>query len=465
LTAGGVQRQQDQLGAGQGEQMVVPPGSESSRQEVAVTSFDSTTGPFEITVEEAAVSDLGPGSTAFGTIAAAGDLAVFRVAIAGGTPVVVDITPTLAAGADGPSSEGEKPRLDVQVELLDPRGIRTAVDTDGAGQPERVQVSGVDGQYLVIVRGYTTTTGQFDIAANRVRRALASGQRTTGEIDVTDVAEFTYELTPGGSYAALAIQPGPDFDPILEIAGPGGGFQTMDNGGAGSVEVGVMGPTEGPYLVTVTGYESSTGRFSLEVVALDQTLTEGRAETGHIVGAAVAPFVFETPGASPVVVALDAGPGLDPVLEIVGPTGQIFTVDNDATRSEFALLGGPPATYVLAVRWYQPSTGDFELAADATVPSPLEPGDSVSASGPMVFDVETPAGDGLELTATAASANTDVGIHVNDASGFPIDRLSSEGEPVSVTLAGESSYQVLVWSSGPAGDYTVTLSSAGVAAE
>jgi hypothetical protein len=98
----------------------------------------------------------------------------------------------------------------------------------------------------------------------------------------------------------------------------------------------------------------------------------------------------------------------------------------------------------------------------------LAPGDSVSASGTTVFDVAVPTGHVYELTADPSSPDTTVVIHAHDADGYSIGHsIGDADEPASLLADSElaNTYRVLVFTSGGAGDYSVTLADLGGAAE
>ena len=469
-TSDGAKRQQDQLGVGQREQMVVAPVS-GDRQALVVTSFDSTSGPFEIILQEQAVTDVAAGSAEPGSISAPGALAVFRVEIRGGSPLVVDIEPTLGSGDQGDRGQAVKQgTLDIEAELVDPAGVGTRIDTLGPGEGERVQVSGVDGQYLIVVRGYQSSIGQFTLEASQVSRELTVGQPETGEIDGTDVAEFTHDLSESGSYVGVTLTSGAGFDAVLDVVDPNGVSAQIDSAGEDAVEIALIGPEPGHYLLDVTGYDSSAGAFTLEATVLDQTLVADQPQSGEVIGADPVPFVLEVPEDSPpLILTVVPDPTFDPQLGIVGPNGEVQFVDDQGDGgTEVALVSAGGGAYLVGVAGFDSSTGSFEVVASPAASETLAPGDRVSASGSMLFEVATSSGQAYELTADPSSPDTSVVIHVQDGGGYSIDYSSGEaGQPVGILADGEvaDTYRVLVIPSGGTGDYTVTLTDQGGAVE
>jgi hypothetical protein len=459
LTTGdGAKRQQDQLGAGQAEQMVVAPVSAES-QELLVTSFDSTTGAFEITLEEIAVTDVSAGSIELGGIQVPGALAVFRIEISGGSPRVIDITPSQGPDPGDDRGQDLKQRLDIEAEMVDPAGVGTRIDSYGPGSAERVQVSGIDGQYLIVVRGYQSTVGQFSLEASEVSRVLTSEQPETGEIDGSDVAEFTVEVAADTSHV-VAVTPDPDFDPILAVVGPEGRRDPIDNGGDGGTEVAVLGPAAGRYLLTVSGFDSSSGRFTVETGQVDRTLASGQPEAGEVGGSDVVALTFTiADGDPPVMVTLQPDPGFDPILDIVDPSGTIQSFDGQIEGGPEEALLDAPGTHLLVVRGFSSSTGTFELLATPVEPQPLSPGDTATGTGVAVYDLEVTGGEDLRVVVEPSSPDTFVEIEVNDPAGFPIDIVTGDlGAAATVEIEDQDGvHRLIVRSYGEPRDFTVTV--------
>ena len=478
--AAGARRQQDQLPTGQPEHMVVPPASDGEgSREVRVTSFDSTTGSFEISLDELTVTDLSAESLEFGSIAEPGDLSVFRAEAGGSVPIAIDVRARETSGSSQPSEQdsgdgqdAKQPQgIDIEVEVVDPAGVGNRIDSGGADEPERVLLGAVDGQHLVIVRGYQFGTGEFQVEAKEQVSALTAGLQATGEIgSPTATAEFTFDLPGEGSYAVVTVEADELFDPVLDIVDPGGELQTVDNGGDGTTEMALIGDAEGRYILNVRGFESSTGQFQISAnQQASQTLTAGEPERGEIEsGTEVAAFVVDLPGGGSFLdVAVGADEQFDPVLNIVDPSGELRTVDNGGVgTTEIGIIRGAEGRYVVVVSGWESSTGGFDIVTHPFDIQPLEPGGSVTVSGPIAFDVDVPSGEALAFTASPVPSDGSLTIQVDDPDGFAVDGTSStDGDPATVFVTSDlaSSYQVLV-SSGGTGEYTATLSELAVLA-
>jgi hypothetical protein len=217
--------------------------------------------------------------------------------------------------------------------------------------------------------------------------------------------------------------------------------------------------------VSVSGFGSpSTGQFTLETSEVSRTLTAGQPATGEIDGSDVVSFTFDVPDdGSSVLIAVEPESSLDPVIEIVGPDGQVQTVDDNIQGGPESALVATAGPHLLAVRGFDASAGEFTVVSSLTQTSELAPGDSVPAAGPVLFDVVVSIDQVLELTADPSSDDTSVVMQVYDADGVAIDFASGgPGEPASVLVDGvlADTYRVFVNSSGGDGDYTVTLSEA-----
>jgi hypothetical protein len=485
----GVRRLQNQLGRGQPEHMVVSPAAATTAtREVRVTSPDSTTGVFEITLEEVVVTDLQTGSTENGDIAEPGSLAVFRVDPSGADAIAVDITPTpppvtptspsggqeeSSGQGDGSGREGDsdcgKRCLDVVAERVDPTGVGSFFDSNGAGESETVPIVGSEGPNLVVVRGYQAITGPFTIAATQLEQTLAADEPSTGEITPeAEVAEFPLALPGGGTYAIVTVVPDEEFDPVVDIREADGDTQFIDNDGQGGAEDALIGDEAGVYFVSVSGFEGSTGAFTIEV---DQQRSEPLVPDQPVsreVGPATDSLLFTVDlddGGSFALVSVVPDDGVDAFLEVIDPAGEFQYIDNDGdSGAEDALIGDAPGRYLIRVSGYEGSTGAVEVVATPLQVTALEPGGTVTATGPTVFEVAVADGEVLVLRASPASPDTSFSVRIEDAEGgFLQAGSTSPGEPADVILPSGfvSNYLVLVNSSGQQ-DYTATLTEATV---
>ena len=194
-------RLEDRSGPGNPEKIVVPANSTTAGTAILrVSSLNSAArGSFSIMVEALDVTDVAQSSTREGRIVDPGSLLVYRVDSDGPTPMLVDVAPPgdsspfgepVDVGQDPPAPEagdgGESQKeskrpteLDVNIEVIDPAGIATRVDTAGPEGRERFVLSGGAGSYLVVVRGYQTTVGDFTITASESCRSIPVSASTS----------------------------------------------------------------------------------------------------------------------------------------------------------------------------------------------------------------------------------------------------------------------------------------------
>ena len=462
-------RQSDHLGRGEAEYLVVPAGV-GATFDVAVTSSDASTGEFDITASQIDADRLLPidegGESTRGSIDEPGTLAVYSVEIAP-DPAVDEPGSLMAIEVTSPgqdqlnSAQGGKPgkaepELDVEIEVIDPSGVGTSFDLESAGNGESAIVGGATGEYLVVIRDYGASTGQFDISAARVI-PLSGDDRAEGEVQSTDSVTFAVDV-PAGEVVSLRVEPTSDLDPVLEIVHPHAGPASVDSMAGGGAEQALLYP-EGQYLVRIHGYLGSVGSFDLVTSPIEtRVIAEGEVAT------ATAPhaFLIDVTGGDHVLV-VRATSDLDPTIEVVDPNGGPSSVDSsDVGGVEGALLSGD-GQYLVNVNGYGDTTGSFEIVSRPAESRTLTEGESVSAASPVVFEVDVGVD---ELLSFSAVSDTDslIGIQVNGPDGltsnFP--RASVDpGEPATALIDGESPglHRIVVASPDPQADITATLES------
>jgi hypothetical protein len=448
-----VTRQQNQLGRGQPEVIIVPPVPAGALEHrVSVTSFDSSTGSFEVAVEEQESTELGPGEEATGNLAEPGDLAVYRVVADGSEPIAIDIVPvTIEADAAGGQTQQKPPApLDVEVELVDPAGIGTRTDSRQAGERESARTGGTEGEYILVVRGYQASTGPFDIVA--AERGVLLGEITAPG----DEATFTFDHA-GDEPTGVVVTPDDELlDPVIKIIDPSGSQVDFDLTSAGQAEIALFGQAEGPYAVTVTGFDTTTGRFGIERTQ-PAALTPGQPVGGELTSTAGAtPFIFDVsePGYYAVTVSPDDSRS-DFVVTLIAPNGEWRDVDSAGEgEAEVVVFGGAERPLLVVVRTFT-TAGSFVIEADAVETRPLSPGGSTTATGPAVFEVTVDDGEVLEFGAQPDSVESFVeSIQVVDADGAVIHESYADDPAEGVTAIIIGATTVIVQGSG---DYTASL--------
>ena len=480
--AAGRTRRQDQFGPGQPERLVVPSGTEG---EVDVTFVDAPTGEFEIGVGELAEGDdvqrldLTDEATAYTSgveIDEAGGLRVFGLDVEGAAPVAIVVSPTEALG---------KP-LDAMIEVIDPTGAELRRDANGSGEPEIVVPAGVVGHYDIVVRGYDTSVGAFEIAAQTLAGSEltgAAGEEGTLEgeisqagglrvfaIDSEETSDVEVEVTPTGTG---------ELDLHLDVFSSEGFSWVYSNGDEGTVEpIVVSGGTPPPSgtpdsgtasrHVLVRGVGSSTGGFEIAAHELAEgpglEVGESHRSTVDLVDSAPS-FSFTPPDDATylwTVTPTDSGSGFDPVVEVLVADRAVSVVDSGAAGSGELAAFEREVDTTLRITGWDGSLGDFEVRVveatrvDVGDTTTTETG-SIDAAGELRAYQYVTEGDTAAAVTADPQGDLDVAIEVPSPDG-PVDESDSLGpsgdETVTTTRPG-AHVVVVRGNEGSTGGYTL----------
>jgi hypothetical protein len=172
---------------GPGHREVVLVGGELVGQHVIVVSGGgSSWGSFQLVVRPAAAIAVGVGDIVPDKIAYPGDTVVYDVATTGAAPLVIEVVPDTG--------------LDVALEVTGAAGTPAVVNEGTTGDTETATAtSGAAGHYRVIVRGFRSSTGDFELYV----RVPPERQM----LDFTVTVEWDAD---GGHYSALVDTSGVD---------------------------------------------------------------------------------------------------------------------------------------------------------------------------------------------------------------------------------------------------------------
>lgn len=474
-------RDADQLPRGDSERIVVPAGA-GNRLDVAVSSKDASTGGFAITQGDLSVTPLlegeSEGDAVSGTIDEPGSLVVYSVDVAeplDGSDSSIEIVVNSPEAGDPSRNPNGKPDpgLDVEIEVIDPRGTGTITDSNGAGGGERTTLTGDAGQYLVVVRGDVDSTGEFELTASPVTYTTvspvalgAADESVEGEVEFADVpVAFAIDVAADSAVDVTITPTGDlDLDLVVEVVGPNGTSLWIDNSANGEDEFATL-TGEGRHSVRVGGYEGSVGSFELTASSVTYaTLPFDEAVEGEVESADVpTAFALDVPSDNDVGVTVTTSSGdLDLVLEIVDPAGTTYSLDSSSSgETEFVALTGA-GLHQVRVSGYEGSIGSFEIVAAALDSAELVEGESLTAIAPVVFDVEVGTGDLLSFDATSDDPESVLSIQVIDPDGFPTGSGGgwlAAGQPATALLDGAfpGTYKIVVGSAEPDTNITATM--------
>ncbi len=324
---------------------------EDGQYVVFVQGSNKSTGPFEITVVDG--RNTFEDGAAAGAIDQNGEVDVFEADGAADDVVRLVMQPT---GQD---------RLDAQLGLLDSDGREIAfVDNDFGGDAETIlTVLPEGGTYVVVARGFTGSTGAYDLRLeNLVTESIEVGTSTAGSIDERgDVEVFTFTTVTPGSRVQIDLESSARLE--FDLLDPKPGYDMIVEDSASAL---LTLRREGEYNLVVRGRGSSKGDFTL-------TLSELSVETLQLGGpvdrsleqpSEFDVFEFYGTAGTAVRVTLQPGPGLIPALDLLdASTGE--AVGFPTTLPDGALIreGFLPddGAYLVYVRAPDGSTGGYTL--------------------------------------------------------------------------------------------------------
>jgi hypothetical protein len=438
VTQRGARRDHNQFPAGSPvpERMLLVPGpQEEPTQQVSVSAVAGSEGTFEISLVKEDPRSLEDALDDENIIAEPGDSLVLRVDQPQGRSVIT-VTPSSFEGG-GVGGTETNPGLDAEIEVIDPDGVGTRVDSGGPGEPERAVVGGSNGSYYVVIRGSGASTGQFTLDAQEVEELKpdqeVSGQETTG----TFLFRKGEELR--GDYM-VRVKPAGGLDAVVQLVDPAGGTTVWDTAGRTQEEALILPHINGEFLVTVSGRGGTTGEFSLSV---DTSVAEPLNEGIPVAASGLTIFRVEPSEGSRLQFRTERGSDSDVTISVYGRSRD---PKNWVTQNGPSTLVGDESLIVV-----QPRGGRPEFRASLTsfetieVANPRESEERLSK--PTAFDLNVRPGG--FLAAVWSPDNDDaVFMDVYTASGVHIDGTSGESDRVLVGNGAEGVYTVVARSAG-----------------
>jgi hypothetical protein len=318
---------------------------------VALQNDSSDTGA---RASAASIETVAVGDSVTRSVSQSGDDLTFEFEAPAGQPLVIEVAPDDS--------------LDAVLEVMGPEDFDQEADAGSSGEAEGVIVNAADvGRYQAVIGGAGSSSGDFRLS---VRQAdvvdLAVGDSVSGAIEAGNPGGVFEFEAPAGQPLVIEVAPDDSLDAVLEVMGPDGSNEELDEGGGGEIELVVAdGSVPGRNLVVVTGYGSTTGKYELSVQPVDVVdvavggSVSGAIEAGNQYGV----FGFEAPAGQPLVVEVVPDDSLDAVLGVVGPDG--FDQDADAGGSgeteRIVVDDSVPGRYLVGVAGVG-STGEYDLS-------------------------------------------------------------------------------------------------------
>jgi hypothetical protein len=247
--------QEDASAQGESE-LVIVDGSTAGRHLVVVSGADpSAKGEYELSIDPVDVVDVAVGTSVPGKIDAAKPYGVFAFEASADRLLAVEVVPDVS--------------LDTVLNVVDPDGVHRSADAGADGGIEVVGVPGSPaGRHLVIVTGFMSAEGEYDLSIRPVNPVdLAIGTTVTGTLDAArPYGVFAFEA-PAGQPLVVEVEPTETLDVVLEVFDPNGSPQEADvelEGGTESVDV--DGSVAGRHVVLVTDFFGmAEGEYAVSV--------------------------------------------------------------------------------------------------------------------------------------------------------------------------------------------------------
>ncbi len=311
-----------------------------------------------------------------------------------------------------------------------------------------------------------------------------------GSIETAGVVD-TYTLAAGeGGDVRFVVTPADDsengFDAIVTLLG-GDAPVVQDSRGPGQTETVLANlAADRQYQIDVSGYEGSTGEFTVlfERVTSTALPIDGTAVDGRIAAAGdVMTYAVSSADGGDVRIELDPSEssesGLDSIVIVRDEDGQELTYEDSAGSgdSELVVVGlAPGRTYSVEVSGYEGSSGDFILWAERITATPLvldaEPieGTIATAGDIVTYAITIPGGVELGEVVVVADPDLDVAFEVSTPFGSSYFDDEGAGQTEGIDFEGlgigafpdDQRWLVSVSSSGDStGDYEIFVTTAG----
>lgn len=326
-----------------------------------------------------------------------------------------------------------------------------------------------------------------DGSAN-VLGSLGQQDLVNGELSANAKDVWTFSL-PGPRYANITLSPdNKDIDLILSLISPTGQTVTrIDNGYAGDTEIMIdnLLLTSGLYVVEVSEFFGSAGRYTMSLVLTEEPLFGGggRLSPGQTIQSNLARgaqhiWTFTGNAGELVSIVLTPETQFDAILDIYSPDGTRLAALDEGFSGDAEVVAGLelPLTgeYDILVRSFAGEGGSYSLSLD-------EGGDNTTNfydAGDLIFgqtaqevlrDNEAHAwffvgraGDEVFITVNPLTPNLDLDVWLLDENVNRLAErdafLAGEAEMIEFVLPNDGQYLVLVRDFfGEAGRYEINL--------
>ncbi len=345
---------------------------------IVLTGFDVSAGNFTLTLAETGTTVAGSafptsGGLGFGDVAQSSvpsdGTAAWSFTASAGDVLNIVVTPL-------------DDELDVVVDVVDAAGdsILDSGEVDASFGEEQISghVVTADGSYMVIVRGFAGSGGNFELSLDSSSSGaipagdtIAYGDIILGTISGSDEVVSYVFLGNEGEFIDVTVNSVVEnFDLVVDVL-DGAGSSILEDG---AVDLSfdtefvrtVRLPESGAFSIAVSGFDGSTGEYEVNLdlsnsgeynTVLYAFYTLDTADDTHI-------FPFTSPAGDTVTVIVRSDSiDLDVIVDVYDDaTGEIIdSVDNRVLFEEYTFVVPDSGDYYFLVRGYEGSIGDYEI--------------------------------------------------------------------------------------------------------
>jgi hypothetical protein len=164
-------------------------------------------------------------------------------------------------------------QLDVTVDVLDESGVSILpsgpVD-DAFGMEEvRALTLPAGGEYLVVIRGFARSSGDYQLVVSQAGNAAAGeaitiNQSRDGSLGPDQHNDYTLTLSQSRTVTIL-VNPVGDFDVVVEIVDEAGSIVLQEDSSFGREQVTFEAEAGAEYIIRLRGYAGASGEYTVSV--------------------------------------------------------------------------------------------------------------------------------------------------------------------------------------------------------
>jgi WD40 repeat protein len=361
--------------------------------------------------------------------------------------------------------------LDPFLTVLGPDGTVLAMDDDSGGAKNSL-ISGIllpeDGAYTIIAEGYENSSGEYTLSLTKLNPQYISFEiPVPGDTDDATVLIFKGEA---GQIVRITMDAdvGSELDPYVTLMDQNGTVIAQDDDRGADRNAllrNIVLPQNGAYNIIPSGI-GATGRYSLLLTQVKpESINPGQTVTNSMEITSAWTFDGQV-GQIFNIEMKENNSGLDTILTLVGPDGEIIAENDDIQDSTNSFIGNVVlprnGTYIILADGYD-TTGAYTLTLTEVNPKTITPDAPETITledSSAVWTFDGQAGQTVSLALAAEEGNlSNAFLTLRGPTGEFIADNSVENAAISnVELPGSGKYILILEANNGSGRYTLTLS-------